>query len=63
MFDKIWDSLKDDVALGHFATVVHATESLISYFQISYMKDEDARDAAIDALCQFLQSQKTVKVG
>lgn len=53
MLDKI-------VALFHpeMAPLVNTLISLLSFFTEDYIKDKDARNAAIDAVIEILQQQK-----
>ncbi len=41
--------------------VLSAIETLSMQFTDNYIKDHDAKDAAIDSICEYLQSIKTNK--
>ena len=61
MFDTIFNAIKAELGIGHLSDIVSSFSSLVSLFGSEYMKDGNARDAAIDALCQILQQHKTQK--
>jgi hypothetical protein len=59
MFNKIFESISNDIdPYGHFSTIIENLGKIIDYFDQDYMKDKSARNAALDALCEFLQKQK-----
>lgn len=57
MFDMLFKALGSD--FGNFREVVAHLHDLSGYFVKDYMKDGNARDAAIDAMVDYLQTLKS----
>lgn len=56
MFNKLF------AAFGHYAPFGHAVEminELLVHFESDYIKDNNAKDAAIDAVIEILQKHKS----
>jgi hypothetical protein len=45
-------------SIGHFSTVISILENLIGHFSAEYAVDKNAKNAAIDAMIEILQSHK-----
>lgn len=58
MFQKLFSAIPGELPLETFKFVVNDLWVLVSHFEQDYFKDKDARNAAIDALCEILQSHK-----
>ncbi len=58
MFDLIHSCFKDQYKFSHFAALINHMSNVIGIVQTEYTKDKDAKNAAIDALCQILQGMK-----
>jgi len=58
MFDQIATQFKDEFKLGHMAALINHLANVINIFRADFMKDGDAKNAAIDAVCEMLQNQK-----
>lgn len=58
MLDKIFNLFKADFQLGHTAALMNHIANIVNIFRVDFMKDSDAKNAAIDALCELLQQQK-----
>jgi hypothetical protein len=61
LFQLISKSILNVAPMSHFANVITALEEVISLIGPSYVKDGNARDAAIDAIIEILQEHKTKK--
>jgi len=60
MIEKIFLALKDDInPIEHMSSIMSTIASLATYFSDDYVKDASSRNAAIDAICQLLQTYKT----
>lgn len=59
MLQIIMDAIKGELGFLHFSNITGGLASLINLIGTDYMKDGNARNAAIDAICQILQSHKT----
>ncbi len=57
MFDVIFKAC-EEMGIYHLSKIISATSQLEALFVSDYMKDKNARNAAIDAICQYLQKQK-----
>jgi len=59
MLDKIFAALKDDInPIEHMSSIISTVASLATYFTEDYVKDKDSKNAAIDAICEMLQTYK-----
>jgi hypothetical protein len=59
MLDKIFNLFKKDVTLDHMGYLLTSAEQLLQHFEGDRLKDGNSRDAAIDAICELLQSRKS----
>lgn len=59
MLVGLFHAFKDEIALSKCKDVFIDLESLCMHFSSAYVKDGDAKDAAIDAVCEYLQTLKT----
>ncbi len=63
MFDTLFIALKDEVnAAGHMTGVIGGIYHLVDLVGLDYVKDQDAKNAAIDAICEILQAHKNKQV-
>lgn len=60
MLDKIKSLFKGDLGYAHTAGVLQQIGNILNIVHVQYMKDGDAKNAAIDAICEILQSHKEV---
>ena len=58
MFDKIFGSFKDEAGFPHMVSVMNALNQVVAHFEDQYVKDQNLRNASIDALCELLNSLK-----
>ncbi len=62
MLDDIKDLFKDGLQYTHTAGLLQQVANLLNIVNAQYMKDGDAKNAAIDLLCKLLQSHKDAPV-
>ena len=60
MLDVLKELFKDGLQYTHTAGVLQQVANLVNILGIQYVKDGDAKNAAIDVVCQMLQSHKEV---
>ncbi len=60
MLDVLKNLFKDGLQYTHTAGVLQQVANLVNIVSVQYTKDSDAKNAAIDAICQILQSHKDV---
>lgn len=58
MFDSLKDQFKKEFQYSHVVGVLQQLNNLVSIFQTQFMKDECAKNKAIDILCEIMQSHK-----
>lgn len=58
MLDKIKDLFKEGMGYSHTAGLLQQIGNILNIVHVQYMKDGDAKNAAIDAICEILQSHK-----
>lgn len=58
MLDNLRQLFRKELQYAHTAGVLQQIGNLINIVQAQYMKDGDAKNAAIDAMCELLQSHK-----
>lgn len=58
MFDTMFNALKTETGIPHATSLMNAINQVLAHFSQEYVKDANLRDAAIDALCDILRSQK-----
>jgi hypothetical protein len=58
MIDNILSHFKKDFQLGHSSALLNHIANIINIINKDFMKEADSRNAAIDALCELLQSYK-----
>ena len=63
MFNTIWHALRDEFGMPEMESIMSAVKELTSHFTEDYFKDQNAVNAAIDAVCQLLQDHKDVNNG
>lgn len=63
MFNKIWNALEDDCGIDEMKFILHSISCVINIFEEDYFKDHNAKNAAIDAVCEILQQHKDSKDG
>ncbi len=60
MFNTLFETFEDDSGkLGQFACVIGLVDKLLDEVCVNYTKDGNARDAAIDSICDILQAHKS----
>jgi hypothetical protein len=60
MLDQLKTLFKDGLQYTHTAGVLQQISNLVNIVNTQYTKDGDAKNAAIDIVCQILQSHKDV---
>ncbi len=60
MLDLIHSLFKKEFQLGHMAALMNHIANIAAICKTDYLKDGDAKNAAIDAVCAVLQAQKDV---
>ena len=60
MLDKIKALFKEGLEYTHTAGILQQIANLTNIVNAQYMKDADGKNAAIDAVCEILQSHKDV---
>lgn len=60
MLDKLKELFKDGLGYSHTAGVLQQIGNLVNIVHVQYTKDADAKNAAIDLICEMLQSHKDV---
>jgi len=60
MLDEIKNLFKEGLQYTHTAGLLQQIANLTNIVNAQYMKDEDAKNTAIDLICQILQSHKDV---
>lgn len=58
MLDKIKVLFKEGLEYTHTAGLLQQIANITNIVNAQYMKDESGKNAAIDALCEILQSHK-----
>lgn len=62
MLDNLTSLFKEGLQYTHTAGVLQQVANLVNIVHVQYMKDGDAKNAAIDTICQILQSHKDAPV-
>jgi hypothetical protein len=60
MLDKIKALFKEGLEYTHTAGLLQQIANIVNIVNVQYMKDSDGKNAAIDAICEILQSHKDV---
>jgi len=63
MLDTLASLFKTEHLLGRLQDVFYSTEKIIGTFQEDYLKDKNAKNAAIDCVIHLLQQQKDPENG
>jgi hypothetical protein len=58
MLDKIKELFKEELQYTHTAGLLQQMANILNIVHAQYMKDADGKNAAIDAICEILQSHK-----
>jgi len=58
MLDKIKVLFKEGLEYTHTAGLLQHIANLLNIVNAQYMKDSDGKNAAIDVICELLQSHK-----
>lgn len=58
MLDELKDLFKDGLQYTHTAGLLQQISNLVNIVNTQYMKDGDAKNSAIDLVCEILQSHK-----
>lgn len=58
MLDKIKNLFKEGLEYTHTAGLLQQIANITNIVHAQYMKDADGKNAAIDAICEILQSHK-----
>ncbi len=60
MLDKIKALFREGLEYTHTAGLLQQIANINNIVQAQYMRDADGKNAAIDAICEILQSHKDV---
>ncbi len=60
MLDKIKDLFKEGLQYTHTAGLLQQIDNVLKIIHTQYTKDGDAKNTAIDVICELLQSHKEV---
>jgi hypothetical protein len=60
MLDVLKELFKEAFQYTHTAGTLQQIANLVNILSVQYVKDADAKNAAIDVVCQILQSHKDV---
>jgi hypothetical protein len=58
MFDKIFSLFLPECKFLKMAEFTNDVAQLLSHFEEEYLKDKSSKNAAIDTICEILQSHK-----
>lgn len=58
MLDKIKLLFKEGLEYTHMAGLLQQISNVLNIVHVQYMKDGEGKNAAIDAICELLQSHK-----
>ncbi len=58
MLDKLKELFKEGLGYTHVAGLLQQLANITNIVNAQYMKDGDAKNAAIDVLCEILQAHK-----
>lgn len=58
MLDQLQACFKKDFEFSHIAGLIQHIANIVAIVKVEYTKDGDAKNAAIDTVCQILQSYK-----
>jgi hypothetical protein len=62
MLDEMKNLFKDGLQYTHTAGILQQIANLVNIVHVQYMKDGDAKNTAIDLICQILQSHKETPI-
>ena len=62
MLDNLKNVFKEGLQYTHVAGILQQVANLLNIVNAQYMKEEDGKNAAIDLICQILQSHKDAPV-
>jgi hypothetical protein len=60
MLDKLKEMFKEGLGYTHIAGILQQVSNITNIVNVQYMKDGDAKNAAIDVICTILQAHKEV---
>lgn len=63
MLDKLKETFKEGLGYTHTAGILQQIANLVNIVNVQYTKDSDAKNAAIDIVCQILQNHKDAPAG
>lgn len=58
MLDKLKELFKEGLGYTHVAGLLQQLANITNIVNAQYMKDGDAKNAAIDVICEMLQAHK-----
>jgi hypothetical protein len=62
MLDKLKDLFKEGLGYTHVAGILQQVANIVNIVNVQYVKDVDAKNLAIDLICDLLQSHKDIPV-
>ncbi len=61
MFNALFDCFKAGLGITHMTSLMNSLQQVVAHLAVDYVKDADAKDLAIDAICEMLQASKNPK--
>lgn len=58
MFNALFLLFKTGYGIGHMSEILQSITDILEHFEADYLKDKDAKNAAIDAVIEILQEHK-----
>jgi hypothetical protein len=62
MLDKLKELFKEGLGYTHVAGILQQVANIVNIVNVQYVKDSDAKNLAIDIICELLQSHKDGKI-
>ncbi len=62
MLDQLKELFKEGLGYTHVAGILQQVANIVNIVNVSYVKDVDAKNLAIDIICALLQSHKEIPV-
>lgn len=62
MLDKLKDVFKEGLGYTHVAGILQQLANIVNIVNVQYVKDIDAKNLALDIICDLLQSHKEGKI-
>jgi hypothetical protein len=60
MLDKLKEQFREGLGYTHVAGILQQVSNLVNIVNVQYMRDIDAKNLAIEIICDILRSHKEV---